>query len=188
VEYEKIDGKNKKTLLAIYLANIFSAIFIASCDVMRGFSGLTKYIHKSHNVSVLLYHIVCPAKYRKVVFSESLDETLKKVCLELSKRYEIHFLEIGTDLNHVHFLVQSIPAYSLSKIVTMIKSITAREVFRNHPEVKRELWGGEFWTEGYFVNTVSKFGDEKSISNYVRNQGVAKEYKVLHKCLQLALF
>jgi len=148
----------------------------------------SKYIHKSHNVSVLLYHIVCPAKYRKVVFSESLDETLKEVCLELSKRYEIHFLEIGTDLNHVHFLVQSVPTYSVTKIVTLIKSITAREIFSHHPEVKRALWGGELWTDGYFVNTVSKFGDEQSISKYVRNQGVDKGYKVLHKCLQLALF
>ena len=69
------------------------------------------YIHKSHNVSVLMYHIVCPAKYRNVVFSEEVDQTLKEVCLEISKRYEIHFLEIGTDGDHVHFLVRSVPTY-----------------------------------------------------------------------------
>ena len=130
---------------------------------------------------------MCPAKYRRVVFSESVDNTLKETCLEISKRYQIHFLEIGTDENHVHFLVQSVPTYSPTKIVTIIKSITAREVFRQHPEVKQKLWGGEFWTDGYFVNTVSKFGDEKTISKYVREQGVEKEYKVLHKAVQLAL-
>jgi REP element-mobilizing transposase RayT len=148
----------------------------------------SKYIHKSHNVSVILYHYVCPAKYRRVVFSEDVDNTLKDTCLEISKRYQIHFLEIGTDSNHVHFLVQSVPTYSPTKIVTIIKSITAREVFRQNPEVKQKLWGGEFWTDGYFVNTVSKFGDENTISKYVREQGVEKEYKVLHKAVQLTLF
>ncbi len=150
--------------------------------------GNSKYIHKSHNVSVLMYHFVCPAKYRKVVFSQEVDNTLKEVCIEISKRYEIHFLEIGTDTNHVHFLVQSVPMYSATKIVTIIKSITAREIFKSHPEVKLKLWGGEFWSDGYFVNTVSKFGDEETITKYVKEQGVEKEYKVLHKVNQLALF
>ena len=148
----------------------------------------SKYIHKSHNVSVLLYHFVCPAKYRRVIFSEAVDHRIKDVCLELSKRYQIFFLEIGTDDNHVHFLVQSVPMYSATKIVTIIKSITAREVFRLNPEVKKKLWGGEFWTDGYFVNTVSKFGDENTISKYVREQGVEKQYKTLHKEMQLTLF
>jgi len=114
--------------------------------------------------------------------------TIKDVCIELSKRYQIQFLEIGADKDHVHFLVQSVPTYSATKIITIIKSITAREVFRKNPEVKRELWGGELWTDGYFVNTVSKFGDETSISKYVQEQGREKEYKVLHKEIQLALF
>ena len=94
------------------------------------------YIHKSHNVSVLLYHLVCPAKYRRVVFVGEVgevDEVLKDVCLEIAKRYEITFLEIGTDREHVHFLVQSVPTYSPTKIVRTIKSITAREVFARLP-------------------------------------------------------
>lgn len=147
----------------------------------------SEYIHKSHNVSVMLYHFVCPAKYRRAVFNESVDRTIKDICLEISKRYQIHFLEIGTDKDHVHFLVQSVPTYSATKIVTIIKSLTAREVFRMNPEVKRQLWGGEFWTDGYFVNTVSRFGDESTISKYVQEQGREKEYKVLHKSVQLTL-
>ena len=148
----------------------------------------SEYVHKSHNVSVLIYHFVCPAKYRQVVFSASVDQTLKDVCLEISKRYQINFLEIGTDKDHVHFLVQSVPTYSATKIVTTIKSITAKEIFRRHPEVKKQLWGGEFWTDGYFVNTVSKFGDESTISQYVKEQGVEHDYQVLHKSTQLGLF
>ncbi len=60
---------------------------------------VSEFIHKSHNVSVLLYHFVCPAKYRRIVFSEAVDQTLKDMCLEISKRYEIEFIEIGTDNN-----------------------------------------------------------------------------------------
>lgn len=97
-------------------------------------------------------------------------------------------MEIGTDNNHVHFLVQSVPTMSATRIITIIKSLTAREIFRIHPEVKKELWGGEFWSDGYFVNTVSKFGDENTISKYVKNQGVEKEYKLLHKISQLTMF
>lgn len=148
----------------------------------------SEYIHKSHNVSVLLYHFVCPAKYRRVVFDKYVDETLVEVCLDISKRYEIHFLEIGTDKDHVHFLLQSVPTESPTSIVKKLKSITAREIFKRHPEVKKVLWGGSFWSSGYFVNTVSKFGDENSISKYVRNQGIEKDYDVLHKINQLTLF
>ena len=148
----------------------------------------SEYKHKSHNVSVLLYHFVCPAKYRRVVFSKEVDETLKNVCLEISKRYEVEFIEIGTDKDHVHFLVQSIPTFSPTQIITLVKSITAKEIFKKNPEVKKQLWGGAFWTSGYFVNTVSKFGDESTISKYVREQGVEKEYTVLHKEKQLKLF
>lgn len=89
---------------------------------------MSEYIHKSHNVSVLMCHFVCPAKYRRSVFSKEVDETLKEICLEISQRYEIEFLEIGTDKNHVHFLVQSAPTYSPTKIIQTIKSLTARNL------------------------------------------------------------
>ena len=146
------------------------------------------YLHKSHNVSVLLYHFVCPTKYRRVVFDKLVDQTLVEICMEISERYEVHFLEIGTDKDHVHFLLQSIPTKSPTSIVKMLKSITAREIFKRHPRVRKVLWGGAFWSSGYFVNTVSKFGDETTISKYVRDQGIEKDYDILHKVKQLSLF
>ena len=149
---------------------------------------MSTYIHKSHNVSILLYHFVCPAKYRRVVFSEEIDQTIKEVCLEISKRYKIHFVEIGTDEDHVHFLVQSVPKYSPTKIITIIKSITAKEVLKHHPEVKKALWGGEFWSDGYFVSSVGKHGNEDIIREYVKKQGMPNnQYKKLLK-QQLTLF
>jgi len=66
---------------------------------------MSTYIHKSHNVSVLLYHAVCPTKYRRVVFNGDVDAVLREVCLEIAARYEVTFLEIGTDRDDVHFLM-----------------------------------------------------------------------------------
>jgi REP element-mobilizing transposase RayT len=121
-----------------------------------------------------------------VVIDEHVDEVLKDICLEIEKRYQIKFLEIGTDKDHVHFLVQSVPTYSATKIVTMIKSLTAREIFRRCPQVKKHLWGGEFWTDGYFASSVGKHGNEDTIGQYVKNQGAT--YHQLHKDRQLSLF
>ena len=138
-------------------------------------------IHKSHNVSLLIYHIVCPAKYRKVVLTQAVDQCLKDVCLEISKRYDIHFLEIGTDKNHVHFLVQSTPTMEPQRMVQTIKSITAKEIFKKHPEVKFHLWGGEFWSNGYWINTIGRNHSENAVREYVRSQGKEKEYTEILK-------
>jgi REP element-mobilizing transposase RayT len=126
-----------------------------------------------------------------VVVSEEVDKTVKAVCEGISERYDIRFLEIGTEGDHVHFLVQSVPTYSVSKIVTIIKSLIARKVFEKHPEVKKQLWGGGFWTDGFYANTVSRHGNEDAIRNYVKLQGTEEHYKQLHKMSnneQLELF
>ena len=94
---------------------------------------MSEYIHKSHNVTVLLYHYVCLAKYRRVVFDEEVNLVLKEVCEGIELRYEIRFLEIGTDKDHVHFLVQSVPKLNPTQIITIIKSVTAREIFARCP-------------------------------------------------------
>ena len=147
---------------------------------------MSEYTHKSHNVTVLIYHLVFPAKYRRAVFDSQVDNELKEVCLEIEKRYQMKFLEIGTDKDHVHFLVQSVPTYNVTKIVTLIKSLTAREILKRCPQVKKKLWGGEFWTDGYFAGTVGKHGNENTIGDYVKKQGT--KYKKLHEDRQLSLF
>ena len=132
---------------------------------------MSELIHKRHNISVLLYHLICPTKYRKAVLTPDVDEKLKEICEQISLRYEIEFLEIGTDSDHVHFLVQSVPVYSPTKIVRTIKSITAKEIFRQMPEVKKQLWGGEFWSDGYYISTVGAHNSEEAMKAYVKNQG-----------------
>ena len=148
---------------------------------------MSEHIHKRHNKTLLLYHLVCPLKYRKGVITKEIGETLKAICIEISERYEIHFIEIGYESNHVHFLVQSVPKLSVSEISRIIKSITAKQLFQRHPEIELKLWGGNFWTSGYYSNTVGQYANEEVIRKYVELQGKQKEYTKIHQD-QLTLF
>ena len=135
-------------------------------------------IYKRHNKTLLLYHLVFPAKYRREVFTDEVEESLKIVCVGISLRYEINFIEIGMEADHVHFLLQSVPIMPVSKIVVTIKSITAKEIFRLHNEVKDKLWGGNLWTSGYYANTVGQYASKDVIQKYIAEQGhVQTEYK-----------
>ena len=149
---------------------------------------MSEHIHKRHNKNLLLYHLVCPIKYRRSVLSEPVEKSLIEVCKNIEQRFEMHFVEIGADENHVHFLIQSVPMLSVKSIAQTVKSIIAKELFRLHPEVKTQLWGGQFWTDGYYVNTVGQYANEDVIQKYIQDQGEEKYvYKKLHRN-QLSLF
>ena len=104
------------------------------------------HLYKNHNKTLLLYHIVFPTKYLKKVFSEKVERSLREGCLKIGESYEIVFVEIGLEEDHVHFLVQEVPTMTDIRIITIIKSITAREIFRFHSDVKKILWGDSLWT------------------------------------------
>ena len=120
---------------------------------------MSRYIRKAHNVSVLLYHYVCPTKYRRVVFDvQKVVEILLEACEEITVQYSINFIEIGEDMDHVHFLIQAVPKYSPAQIINIVKSRTAKKIFKLCPEVKKKLWGGNFWSERLF----RKYGWQRS--------------------------
>ena len=96
---------------------------------------------KRHNKTLLLYQIVLPIKYMREVITHEVGESIKDICFGISERYEINFIEIGYESDHVHFLVQSVPSMSVSEITMKLKSITGRQIFERHPEIKAMLWG-----------------------------------------------
>jgi len=118
-----------------------------------------------------MYHLVLPLKYPRKAITASVGKTLKAICLGIEERHEIFFLEIGYEEDHVHFPVQSIPTNCVDEIIRVVKSITAKELFKRYPEVKQKLWGGKFWTSGYYANTVGPYGNEDLIRKYVEDQG-----------------
>ncbi len=139
---------------------------------------MDQHIKKRHNKTLLLYHLVFPVKYRKTIIEVHISNFIKDICIAINDRYEIQFVEIVTDEDHVHFLVQSVPTMTVEGIVRTIKSLTARMVFQSFPSIKKELWGGSFLTSGYYANTVGQYGNLDVIKNYIENQG--KEYKQIY--------
>ena len=93
------------------------------------------------------------------------------------ERYDVDIQTIGYDQNHLHILCRFLPKYSGGQVIKLIKSITARKIFLEAPEIKKELWGGEFWTDGYYIATVSGKGDINVIEQYIKNQGRTKDLK-----------
>ena len=140
---------------------------------------MSEHIKKSHNTNLLLFHLVCPAKRRKKVFLPEVEEELKKICLQIGECYEMIFVEIGSDQDHVHFLIQSIPPRSPTNIAKITKSITAKNLLAKFPWIKKETLGSNLWTSGYNISTVGVYGNESVISNYVKKQG--KQYSQIYR-------
>ena len=131
--------------------------------------GLEKSAHK---VFRLKYHFVFCVKYRKDLFlAERYMETFKVVCKGMEERYSMEFETIGFDENHVHFMLKSLPKYSPSQLFRVVKSITAIQLFKEHPDLKEELWGGEFWSDGGYAGTVGEGINAEIIRNYIKDQG-----------------
>lgn len=137
-----------------------------------------EHIRREHNVSLLMYHFVCPAKYRRDIFTKEVEDSLVDICRDLEKRYEIQFDEIWADNDHVHFLIQSVPMMSPKRIIQIVKSITAIHLFKRHPEIKRKLRWWQLWTKWYYVNTVWLYWWYDTIKNYVSSQGNVNSKKV----------
>jgi putative transposase len=146
-------------------------------------------VHKRHNVSVLLSQVVGAAKERRGGFSAGGEEVLREACWAIAPRDERVLGASGTDRNHGPWLLQSVPTDSPTKRGRTGKSLTARQVLARAPEVKRQVWGGEFGGKGDFLNTVGQHGNEKGIATYIRKPGQETAYKQLHKQpLQLEWF
>ena len=129
-----------------------------------------------HNAYQIHYHFVTLVKYRKAIFGSSdRSHTLYKICKEIEERYSIEFEQLGIDTNHVHYLLSATPKFSPSNIIQIIKIITARELFKKHPDLKKELWGGELWTDGFFIATTGEGGNRDMIRGYVKNQCIKSD-------------
>ena len=125
----------------------------------------------NHCVYDTHYHVVFPVKYRKALLSTAVAAAVVGIAREIEARYDIVFEQIGADGDHIHLLCSFHPKYAGSAIVGLFKSITARELFKRFPELKKELWGGEFWTDGFYLATVGTRGDWATVERYVANQG-----------------
>jgi len=132
-----------------------------------------------HCVYDIHYHIVFPVKYRKALINEDIKLYIKVLSDQIAERYGITFDAIGCDKDHIHVLCGTHPKYAPGAVVRLFKSITAKKVFERFPEVKKDLWGGEFWTDGYYIATVGTGGGWNVVERYVKNQGISENQLTL---------
>jgi putative transposase len=110
-------------------------------------------------------------KYRQSLLSAEITSAIKSIAEAIGERYEIEFEQLGCDKDHIHILCSFHPKYSIGEVVRKFKSITTRELFKQFPLLKKTLWGGEFWSDGYYVSSVGERGDWRVVEQYVKNQG-----------------
>ena len=128
--------------------------------------------------------MVFVVKYRKRMLLDPISMNyLKGILLEIGERYYFEFDAIGIESNHFHVVVGASPKYSPSRIMQIIKSISARMIFKEYPEIRKYLWGGKFWHEGGHIDTVSEYGGLDVIKRYVEEQGRMKDQLKLDQFL-----
>ena len=167
-------------VFVIVYSNSRGAKRYVNCEVMEKETGVRK---GHHCVWQIHYHIVFPVKYRKALLDDEVEKIIKETTVGIEERYDIEMEALGMDKDHIHLFCGGHPKLSPGQIVRVFKSITAREIFRRKPSIKKDLWGGEFWTDGYYVTTVGERANWSTVEKYIQRQGKPKE-----ELRQLALF
>ena len=119
--------------------------------------------------------VICVKYRKKLLIDREKIGLFKNICIEIGQRYRFVFDAIGTDGDHVHVFVGAEPKYAPSKIMQVIKSVTARQIFKAFPEIRKQLWGGEFWSDGGYVGTVGEGITAEIIRDYIERQGSTEE-------------
>ncbi len=145
--------------------------------------GILSAAHTRYNIQ---YHFVWIVKYRYNLLNDiERQKAIREILNGISARYWFEIIKLGTDGNHVHCFLRAAPRYSPSEIMNKIKSISAREMFKRFPDIRKMLWGGEFWGDGYYVGTVGDGVTIEIIKRYIKDQGKETDHKDFE---QLTLF
>ena len=123
-----------------------------------------------HAVYDLKYHFVWIPKYRKKLLKGDVAELIKRVFQRIAAEYEWTIEEMSIQVDHVHLFIHVPPKYAPARVVQIMKSISAREVFQAFPQLRKRLWAGEFWADGYFVRSVGDEVTAQVIKKYIRYQ------------------
>jgi len=139
---------------------------------------MQNYSIAAHARYIIKYHFVWIVKYRHdILANEKISSKVNEVVREIAERYGFEIIVLATDGNHLHAFVSAPPRFSPSQIVTILKSISARQIFQQFPEVKKRLWGGELWGDGFYVGTVGDGATTETIKKYIEKQGKETGHK-----------
>ena len=123
-----------------------------------------------HAVYELKYHLVWVPKYRARVLGVAQRKYIKKVFEEIAEEYEFHIDTMEVMEDHVHVFIEAPPAYAPARVVQIMKSISAKELYKRYPEMREKMWSGAIWGEGYFVRSVGDVVTSDVIRRYIKYQ------------------
>ncbi|MBA2877836.1 putative transposase [Anoxybacillus kamchatkensis] len=115
------------------------------------------------------YHMVWCVKYRHKVLIGDIDTRLKEILHQIAEEHGFTILQVESDGDHVHLLIDCTPQHSIPNIIKALKGVSARLLFKEFPQLKEKLGGGNLWNPSYFVATVSEH-TEAQIKQYIQNQ------------------
>ena len=124
----------------------------------------------AHAVYELKYHLVWVPKYRARILGGEVSQYLKELFVQIAEEYGFHIITVEIMEDHVHLLIEVPPSYSPSEVVQTIKSISARELFKKYPKMKKMMWSGKIWNEGYFVRSIGDKVTADVIRKYIQYQ------------------
>lgn len=125
--------------------------------------------HGRGYVYSIQYHLVWCVKYRHDVLVDKIEIDIKTIIQDIADEHGIKIVEMETDQDHIHLLIECKPQHYIPNIVKAFKGVSARLLFKLHPELKKLLWGGHLWNPSYFIATVSE-NTEEQIREYIQNQ------------------
>ena len=135
----------------------------------------------SHAVYEAKYHMVWCPKYRKKILTEEIRPRVKELFIEISSHFDFEIDRCEIAEEHVHILLSFPPRYSISKVVGILKSISGSKIFKEFPKVKKQLWGGHFWEQGYFYRTVGEQVTDDVIRNYIEKHSFSQNQLPMFK-------
>ena len=118
----------------------------------------------------LQYHIVWCTKYRQDVLVGSVSDSLKKILTKIAKDNDFNIVEMNTDVDHIHLLIDCTPSHQIPNMLKALKGVSARLLFQSCPELKKSLYDGNLWNPSYFVSTVSE-NTTQQVLDYIKSQG-----------------
>jgi REP-associated tyrosine transposase len=123
-----------------------------------------------HAVYELKYHLVWVPKYRAQVLGGEERHYLKEVFKGIAEEYEFQIDTMEVMSDHVHIFIETPPSYAPAKVVQIMKSISAKELYKRYPELRKKMWSGAIWGEGYFVRSVGDVVTSEVIRKYINYQ------------------
>ena len=124
--------------------------------------------HTAHSSYRSEYHIVFGPKYRRKEIYGKLRKDIGEILRKLCEEKGVEIIEAKACSDHIHMLVSIPPHLSVAQFMGFLKSKSALMIFDRHANLKYKYGRRNFWSRGYFVDTVGK--NERVIQEYIKNQ------------------